>query len=206
MKKIKLILLLIKIKNCSGQINKNQHIMEEKNRQEKRLPNEITIESPIKAELEVYVEETDLIAKVKLINTTDKSVILPNNRIGGRCVQSLERKESLADVFYAIPIPYKKNLTFRPTTSLNDSVSGSGYTILQPNEIKVTYTKLNKIFDLNEQKYEKIRFIFSPCIPLLSEKHKQIREENDPQKRRIIFYIHSNKAEIAYDEIKDRVK
>ena len=65
--------------------------MEEKNRQEKRLPNEITIESPIKAELEVYVEETDLIAKVKLINTTDKSVILPNNRIGGRCVQSLEK-------------------------------------------------------------------------------------------------------------------
>ena len=206
MNKITLILLLISISDCGGQINKNQQIMEEKNRQEKRRPDEVTIESPIKAELQVYVEGTDLIGEVKLINTTEKSVILPNNRIGGRCVQSLERKKSLADVFYAIPIPYKKNLTFRPTTSLNDSVFGSGYTILQPNGIKVTYTKLNHTFDLKEQKYEKIRFLFSPCIPLLSEKHEQIREENDPQKRPIIFYIHSNEVEISYDEIKDKVK
>ena len=36
-------------------------------------------------------------------------------------------------------------------------------------------------------KIKKSVFLFSPCIPLLSEKHEQIREENDPQKRPIFF-------------------
>ena len=38
-----------------------------------------------------------------------------------------------------------------------------------------------------KNKNQKIRFLFSPCIPLLSEKHEQIREEKDPQKRPIFF-------------------
>ena len=54
-------------------------------------------------------------------------------------------------------------------------------------------------------KIKKSVFYFLLVSPLLSEKHEQIREENDPQKRPI-FYIHSNKAEISYDEIKDKVK
>ncbi|EFM01034.1 hypothetical protein HMPREF0658_2041 [Hoylesella marshii DSM 16973 = JCM 13450] len=64
---------------------------------------------------------------------------------------------------------------------------------------------LAELPQMKKNKNQKIRFLFSPCIPLLSEKHEQIREENDPQKRPI-FYIHSNKAEISYDEIKDKVK
>ena len=40
---------------------------------------------------------------------------------------------------------------------------------------------------MKKNKNQKIRFLFSPCIPLFSEKHEQIREENDPQKRPIFF-------------------
>ncbi len=208
MKKVLLILsLFFLVINCNGQTNKkNNNKMEQTDIKTKRLPKTITIESPISAELKVYVEGTDLIGEVKLINTTDKPVILPNNRIGGRSIHPLKGRKDLADVFYAIPIPYKKNLTFIPIMSLSDTIFGNGYTVLKPQETKVTYTKLNKIFDLYEQKYEKVRFLFSPCIPLLNEKHEQIVDKKDSMKRPIDFYIHCNKVEISYDEIKDKIK
>ena len=210
MKKVWLILSsFFLVISCNGQTNKDYNKMGQTDIKIKRPPKTITIESPVKADLKVYVDGSNLIGEVTLTNISDKDVILPEDRIGGRTIKKLKEENSLTDVFYAITYTdkhYSGNLTAKEIRSWKNTILSNGYIVLQPKQIKTTCTKLNKIFDLNEKKYDEIAFIFGPQIPLLDNEYKPIYDYKDSMHRPIDFSIQSEEVKISYNEIKDKVK
>jgi len=193
---ITIIILLLTNNNCSGQTAKNS--MKTKGNEEigiKRRADTISIESPILALLEIKKEEKGLIALLTFINSSNESVMVDKNKLGGDKLKN--------HVFHLNPWYTSPNLTFKPYSSFFSGGSvKEEYIVMKPQEIIKTETNLSDYYDFNERKYDILSIIYSVKMKYLDMDCHQITQRDvDGDIKPVDFYIFSNRIKLEYKDI-----
>lgn len=185
--------------SCQGQTvkedtNKSNNKMEI-NKDEiakKRRADNISIESPVMARLEIEKEKGKLVAVLTFANMSDEVVMVDKNKLGGDKLQE--------HIFHLNPWYTKPNITFKPYKSSSATITEE-YVSMKPQEVIVTRTNLGEYYDFNERKYEIMTIAYSGLMKYLDKDRKQITQKDvDGKIKPVNFYIFSNQVKLDYDK------